>query len=512
MYGFRPHIYDIRPLFDSFWNRAPALFYGLFCYLGCIAALSFHYSLFLPVAFLSLYASPIQRLRLGFGLTAMLLFWFYVSNSVSLPPPNSDTFIGKATFEITDLTHDIRYMRPYCKMTLFLHSFEAHEESFFAQNIPCKLVWNQPSYRPKANFLYEATATLSEHNGQWSLKLEKDCPVVPIKSTFSLVEWRFAAKNFIKQILAVFIPPTQTRVFLEGVLLGEFHDSLLASDLRRFGLQHITVVSGFHFSLIAVILAAFFRLILPWKATNVCLLIATTAYLLFIGPSASVIRAYVAVAILLVGKLLERNSNGLNCLGIGLLVVLVLDPTSVTSLGFTLSFLATFAILLLYPRVEYFLRSFFPHRTPSELVKMSFSDQLVFVLLAFFLSSIALVTSVSILMLPMSLYCFHSFPLMGMVYNCFFPFLVSMAVFVLFTALLFLWFQPLAALLFSFATSITDSALTLVTDAPKWLDVTLTATWLSLPLLVFYLCLASFIGIILDQNSEISQSNEYGSS
>jgi len=479
-------------LFDSFWDRCPALYYSLFILFGALGALAFDPLLFVPLSVLLLHRSWRALLALVGG----LLFWFYVSSSIIYPPDWADGVEGVATFEVVDWTHEMRYNRPYCKMKLFVHSFEAKNSSFYAQNIPCRLSWSHIGSRPKAGFIYKAESTLSIRDGNYSIKMDSPRR---LRASYSLAEWRSLAKSKVKIILAKFLPVGDTRAFLEGVLIGEFHDTHLKEGLKRFGLQHITVVSGFHFSLIAVILAAFFRLLLPWKYTNLALIIATTAYLLFIGPSASVLRAWVACSLLFLSKIVERDSNGLNALGVGLIVVLTLDPTAALELGFQLSFLATFAILLLYPLFDPILSDLFPKRSATELLEMPFSEQLTFVLLRFFTASFALILSVSVLMLPMSLYAFGEFPLFGIIYNAFFPFLVSIGVFVVSIAFLFIWFEPICAFFFQIAAAILDAALTLVTHAPSGLDANLTATWLTGFWLVLYLLVASFFSIIFYQ-------------
>lgn len=503
---FAPHItyVSVRGYLDSFWNRSSALFYALFLYLGALAAFSWHPAICVPVLFLSVFCSTHQLWRLVLGLCGFILFWLYSSSSVVYPPAWGDATPGIATFEIADMVHESRYGRAFCKCKIYVHDFEAVDKSFFAKNIPCGLVWNHPATRPKADSLYLVHGTLHEHNGNWTLKLGKDSHLQKIAKTYSLVEWRLQAKSAVKRLLAAYLAPGETRAFLEGVLIGEFHDSHLACSLGRFGLQHITVVSGFHFSLIAIILASFLRLIFPWKYTNICLILGITGYLLFIGPSPSVLRAWIAVSVLFLGKVFERTSNGMNSLGLGLIVVLCWDPASVGQLGFSLSFLATFAILLFYPLVEQAIRLCFPRRSASYVLKMPFSEQLLFVLLTFFISSLALVTSVSILMLPMSLYSFGQFPVMGIIYNCFFPFLVSIAVFVVCLAFMFLWIAPFATFLFSIGALLLDTALTFVVHAPSWCDITMRVEAFSGSWLVVYLCLASLFGIVLREQSNRS--------
>lgn len=495
MKGLYTQYSRVGPFFSSFWTQHPALFYGLFLYLGAVGAVYSVGSLLLPLSFLFLGAVG-NGYRLSLGCALALLFGLYVASTVEVLPEWADGRPGKATFQITNVTDDVRYNRAYYKLQVDLLRFESADNTFFAQNLPCKMVWNKATPRPRADFQYQVEATVTEHNGAWTLHALPNSEWVAVKPSFSLVEWRYRLKNGFKRLLAEHIPPSQVRAFLEGVVIGEFHDPLLANNLRRFGLQHIIVVSGFHFALIAAIFQALLRLFASWRATSVLLIALTSFYLIFVGPSPSVVRAYIAGMLVLLARLCKDQSNGLNSLGVGLLIALAIEPIWATSLSFTLSFLATFAILLFFPLCKRALGKIFPKRRASELLKMPFLDQLTFVLLSFFLSSFALVASVTILMLPMSLFAFHQFPLMGIIYNCFFPFLISISVFLLCLGLLFSWLAPLASIFFSACTFLTEAALTLVNDAPSWLDMTLQCSWLTAEWLTLYLCCISFLGII----------------
>ncbi len=479
----------------AFWDQAPALYYCLFILFGALYAFTGSILFLIPALPLFIHNS----FRMPLAALAGILFWFYAANYAIYPPAWVDSMHGKATFTVEDWSHELRYNRPYCKMKLLLQSFEGDNESFYAQNIPCRLSWSQIATRPKSGIIYEAGGVLSVHNGIYSFKAEDH--LKPKGSTFSLVDLRHTLKAKVKLFLAKYLKSGETRSFLEGVLIGEFHDAHLKDGLKRFGLQHITVVSGFHFSLIAVILAAFFRMILPWKWMQAALIIATSSYLLFIGPSPSVLRAWAACTILFLSKLLERDANGLNSLGAGLILVLSYDPAACLDLGFQLSFLATFAILLFYPLFDRYLRALFPTRSATEILSMPFSEQLLFVLLRFFTASFGLVLSVSTLMLPMSLYAFGEFPLLGIVYNAFFPFLVSIGIFVVALAFLFMWVEPIASLFFQIAAALLDTALTFISYAPSWLDITLRASWISAFFLITYLSAVSLLGILLKKKS-----------
>lgn len=486
---------------DYFWTCHLALLYGICFYLGCVVALSPHPTCLIPFLFLLFpcFILKMNRLRLRLGLAVVcgvVCFW-YTSCVVQFPSGPIEKVPGVAVVEISDISPVMHYGRPSYKISLNLITFESDSGKVFAKNIPCKWICNDLSRRPLGGFCYSVRAMLNEREGIYSLKIAPEAEWNRLKTVFSLVEWRFRAKAYFKQMMAANLVPSQAREFLEGVLIGEFHDQLLTSQLKRFGLQHILVASGFHFTLITTLFALILRLVLPWKATIIALLFVTTVYLLFIGTTPSVLRAWCSTSVLLFSKLLEEKGNGLNCLGIGLIVVLLIDPTFAISLSFQLSFIATLAILLFYSVFYRAIKALFPSRTGSEVIAFPFFEQVTLVLLSFFCSSIALVLAVSLFVLPMSLFAFQSFPLMGILYNCFFPFIISAAICILCVGLLISWISPIAAIFFSIASFLTETALTLVTCAPSWLDMTIYCGNFSATILVFYLSLLIAISFFI---------------
>lgn len=466
-------------------------------------ALDGHIACLIPLLFLSV--TILKRryaLRLFLALLLGLVSCAYVSSHVQYPPSYADGKRGKAFCKITNIVPSFRYGKPFLKLELAISSFEADDHSFTASHFPATWYCHDIARRPSADFWYSVEGVLREKEGGWSFKPLPQAAWLEEGASYSLAEWRFRAKASFKALLARFLPPNEARGFLEGVLMGEFHDRELASSLRRFGLQHILAVSGFHFSLLATIVAMLLRLVLSWKATIYVLIASMTFYLLFVGLSPSVLRAWCSISLVLIAKLYSAKSNGLNALGIGLLFVLIVEPTWATSLSFQLSFLATLAILLFYPLALRGMRLLFPPHSGSDVFRFSFSDQLVIVLISFLTASLALVLSVSLFMLPMSLFAFQSFPLMGILYNCFFPFFISCSVFVVCIASLFSWCPPIASLLFTIAQFVTETSLTLVTHAPSWLDITICRGTLSSSSLVFYLCLLFFVGMLFSKCEE----------
>ncbi len=131
----------------------------------------------------------------------------------------------------------------------------------------------------------------------------------------------------------------------------------VADDFNNSGASHILAISGLHIGIIATISFFFFLKIFSYvplllekgltkkiAASFTILVIAT--YGLFAGMSPSTQRAVIMVTIFLCAFLFERKYDVFNTLAAAGLVILIIDPTSLFSVSFQLSFTAVFGICL----------------------------------------------------------------------------------------------------------------------------------------------------------------------
>jgi len=70
----------------------------------------------------------------------------------------------------------------------------------------------------------------------------------------------------------------------------------------------------------------------------------------------------------------------------------------------------------------------------SQVVDFGVWEQHAYCILSFLRQALALTIAVNITALPLTLFYFHKFPVMGLVYNLFFPFLVSLSMMLLILA------------------------------------------------------------------------------
>ncbi|MHC6220951.1 ComEC/Rec2 family competence protein [Arthrobacter sp. MMS24-S77] len=137
---------------------------------------------------------------------------------------------------------------------------------------------------------------------------------------------------------------------LPGMVTGDTTglDESLEAAMKATGTTHLTAVSGANCSLILgglVLLARSLRL--PRSASAIVALAGLAAFVMMVGPDASVLRAAVMGAIGLTALSGGRRGRSLGFLCLAITGLLILDPSLGMSVGFLLSVLATLGIVLL---------------------------------------------------------------------------------------------------------------------------------------------------------------------
>ncbi len=335
-------------------------------------------------------------------------------------------------------------------------------------------ILDQPDlFRPAANSDYKVVGTLKPtKSGGYLFAPSKEAPWLQVGSTWSFAEWRYHSKAFVSRWVSEHITSTRAGSFLSGIATGDFDDRLLSFELARFGVQHIMAISGFHFGILAAVLGLALRSLLGGRRAAIGLLMLMTAYFIFIGSSPSVSRAWITIAVALLAYLWHCKEHALNSLGVALLCVLVSNPLSVINLGFQFSFLATAAILLGYKAFNEGLQTLWQKRSLARALQLSSQDQHGYYLLSLTRQSLALTLAVHLVAVPLTLYHFHKFPFMSLLYNLFFPFLVSISMLLLILAALLAFLPPVAAWLHGLNSYFTDMTLNLTFHMPPSIDYT----------------------------------------
>lgn len=360
--------------------------------------------------------------------------------------------------------------------------------------IPCSISHLGDNY-PRADSDYIVRGQLQTKGAYTSFFKAKEW--IPVKTSWSFAHFRYQMKERFRQFLDQHLHRPRTASFLGSLITGDVEDRMLRYEFNRLGLQHILAISGFHFAILIAFCSFFLGLFLSHRWKNITLLLALNGYFLFVGALPAVQRSWLTALLYLIGKLIGRHSSGLNLLGVAILIEALLDPLITAHLGFQLSFLSCAGILLFAPFFEQLLLS----APPSKLSPFA---QHISLLSTFIRKTFCITLAVYTAIFPLLLFHFHSFPLVSLLYNLFFPFLVSAAIFALLISLLiFLFLPPLAPYFFQATDFFTYQLLNLTTYPPPILNYSIHAPPFPGWLIPFYLfglfCLtnSSFSGKIL---------------
>lgn len=435
----------------------------------------------------------------------MLAAWVYVSCYYHFPNLPSEGIKGTAHLEISALsTYQTHFGQGWLYRCHLKNFFPADSTSAsIAHHLPCSILIPHKNglKRPLANQNYIVSAILMKNStGQYHLKMSRDDPWHPVANSWSMAEGRYQAKRWLAEVIKKHIPHLKSGSFLTGLATGEFEDRLLQRDLARFGLQHIMAISGFHFSILAGMLNLFCRLLMPRKAAILSLIVLLSLYGCFLGCSPSILRAWMMMMLFLGSQLFEKQSQALNSLGVALLGVLAIDPLLCQTIGFQFSFLVTLAILLAYAPSDYYLTHLLPKRPLSQMIKMDGWNQHGYYFLALFRQGLALTIAVNLFALPVTLYYFQQFSWMSLIYNLFFPFLVSVSMSLLLVGLILSLLVPvLGQAIHNINSVYTKWILSLTSNMPLTWEGDYTLPSFPAWMLIAYLCLVCLMGMIMKQ-------------
>jgi competence protein ComEC len=187
------------------------------------------------------------------------------------------------------------------------------------------------------------------------------------------------------------------RAIIQALVLGQKKDinKDLYSSYAGAGAAHILAVSGLHVGILYFILTfilSFANRLKYGDLIQSLLIILCLWFFAFVtGLSPSVTRAVTMFSILAFAKYINRDSSTMNNLFLSFFLLILVNPLWLFHVGFQLSYLAVFSIILVQPKLSKYYRPRF------------YIDKLFW---GIFTVSIAAQLGV----LPLSIYYFHQFP------------------------------------------------------------------------------------------------------
>ncbi|MCG9971847.1 ComEC family competence protein [Gramella sp. YB25] len=193
--------------------------------------------------------------------------------------------------------------------------------------------------------------------------------------------------DFGKEELAVF----------QALILGQRRDidDQLYKNYAAAGAIHILAISGLHIGILMLLLNFLLKPVEKLKYGKYLkpglVIILLWGFAILSGLSPSVVRAVCMFSFIAIGLQLKRKTSTLNSLFLSLFFLLLINPFYLFQVGFQMSYLAVFSIIVFQPYIN---RLFSP--------KIRIID--------YFWKIISVSLAAQIGVLPLSLYYFHQFP------------------------------------------------------------------------------------------------------
>ena len=134
--------------------------------------------------------------------------------------------------------------------------------------------------------------------------------------------------------------------------------SALTQELRDIyaitGASHILALSGLHLSIIFMLLTHLFggKKFFTFPFSHLFTLTSIWAFVFIVGMPVSVVRSATMLTVYALLSLVHRDKMSVNTLAFTALLVLIVNPLSLFDIGFQMSYLSVFAILLIVPLSE----------------------------------------------------------------------------------------------------------------------------------------------------------------
>ena len=167
-----------------------------------------------------------------------------------------------------------------------------------------------------------------------------------LKHKFCIYSIRSGVIKYIDKYFKDGISNSYVKAFISGDK-SQFSDELNES-LKENGITHLFAISGLHVSLLVILLSKILKIFFKKEnIINIICVVFLSIYLIITNFTASILRAYLMYVISLINKKrLNSVLSSLDILSIVFISMLIYNPYYAFQLGFALSFIATFTILL----------------------------------------------------------------------------------------------------------------------------------------------------------------------
>lgn len=207
----------------------------------------------------------------------------------------------------------------------------------------------------------------------------------------------YKIRDRVSDIIYATLPdkPFACASLLDGILLGK--RSHLSDEVMGWfqdtGTIHILAISGFNVGIIGLIFFFIFHKLirLPQRISSFLTFLVLIVFTIMTGATPSVVRATIMASAIIIGKIIDRDTNIYNSLALSSLIILLHNPLTLFDIGFQLSFGAVLSLVYFTPLIE--PKLWFLPRYLAKLVSVSLAVQIgISPIIIFYFDKLSLVT------------------------------------------------------------------------------------------------------------------------
>ena len=181
---------------------------------------------------------------------------------------------------------------------------------------------------------------------------------VSLKQLSRLERMRLTFLKYRNQLLSRLNPVAEENddayAVVAAMALGD--KSALTQELKDVysvtGASHITALSGLHLGIIYTLLSLFVFSRRWQMLSQIIIMLSIWGFVFLVGLSTSVMRSAVMLSVYALLSLGHRDRMSVNTLAFTAIVMLMVSPMSLFDVGFQMSYMAVFSILLFVPLME----------------------------------------------------------------------------------------------------------------------------------------------------------------
>ncbi len=163
-----------------------------------------------------------------------------------------------------------------------------------------------------------------------------------------------AVTGFVRQKVTLFfeknLPPISASLLL-GIVFGikENMPKDFTNDLRISGVLHVVAASGMNVTMVGGFLSSIFSFFLKRQYALILSILGICFYALLAGLEPSIIRASIMGILAFLAQILGRQRLAAYSLFIAAYIMLFVSPSTLSDVGFQLSFMATLGLIIIRP-------------------------------------------------------------------------------------------------------------------------------------------------------------------